>query len=285
MAVPPWGPDEAGEARLMAGRTVLVTGATDGIGRETARVLFRMGATVIVHGRSRERAEEAARVIGTPAGPGRIEIAYADLASMRAVRALAAEIQRRFERLDVLLNNAGVYMTERRLTEDGLETTFAVNHLAPFLLTHSLRPVLERSSPARVVTVSSIAHQSAQLDFRNLQGERHFDGYGAYALSKLANVLFTAELARRLGGTGVTANCLHPGVIDTKLLRKGFGPGGAPVERGAETSVFLASDPGVARLSGLYFVNRRPAQPSAAARDPALARELWAVSERLAGLA
>ncbi len=175
-------------------------------------------------------------------------------------------------------------MAERVLTQDGLETTFAVNHLPHFLLTHLLLDLLKRSAPWRIITVSSIAHMNARLDLENLQGEKGFDGYGAYAVSKLANVLFTYELADRLRGSGVTANCLHPGVIGTKLLWKGFGRGGKSVAKGAETMVYLASAPEMETVSGKYFDDVRPLSTSRASNDPSLRRKLWEESEKLAGL-
>ncbi|MFN7134432.1 MAG: SDR family oxidoreductase, partial [Myxococcales bacterium] len=262
--------------------TMLVTCATDGIGRQTALELVRRGARVLVHGRDPEKTARTAEAL---AKDGRAEPLVADLASLAQVRQLAREVEGRTGQLDVLLNNAGVFMNERRLTADGFETTFAVNHLAPFLLTNLLRPLLERTPGARVVTVSSVAHHRGQLDFGNLQGERRFDGYGAYALSKLANVLFTLELAERLAGSGVTANCLHPGVITTKLLKAGFGMSGAPVASGAATSVYLATSDEVRGVSGKYFADCQEAPLAPAAGDADARRRLWDESARLVGLA
>jgi NAD(P)-dependent dehydrogenase (short-subunit alcohol dehydrogenase family) len=219
----------------------------------------------------------------------------ADLGSQAEVRRLAAEVRERAPRLHVLLNNAGAIHMRRSLTADGHEATFAVNHLGPFLLTSLLEEHLRRRAPARVGNVSSAAHQGAPgMAWDDLMGEREYAGLRAYAQSKLANVLFTAELARRLERTGVTANSLHPGVVRTGF---GRGAGGwlawgvriaAPFflspERGADTAVWLASAPEVAGVTGGYFVKRRPVTPSAAARDPEAARRLWAVSERLTGL-
>jgi len=201
------------------------------------------------------------------------------------VRACGEEIIKRFPRLDVLLHNAGVFMKDRILTVDGFETTFAVNHLAPFLLTHLLDGLLRRSAPARIVTVSSITHVNCPWDPGNLQGEKRYDGRHAYSLSKLANVLFTAEVAQRLLGAGITATCLHPGVVATKLLRAGFGSmSAASTERGAETSVYLAFAPEVEGVTGKYFMNQREAEPSPLARDAAIRAQLWELSERYTGI-
>lgn len=267
-----------------APRTVLVTGSTDGIGKETAVKLAETGFRVLVHGRSPERASAAAADVKKRAPGASVEALDADLATRDGVRRLARLVLERTDRLDVLVNNAGVFRTERRATRDGLEETFAVNHLAPFLLTHLLVPLLVRSAPSRVVGVSSIAHQSARPVLSDLQHEKRYDGYSAYALSKLGNVLFTIELARRLDGRGVTANVLHPGVITTKLLREGFGMGGAPLSSGARTSFYLAASPEVEGVTGRYFVNDKEASPSPVARDERLRKAFWTVSEELSRL-
>lgn len=267
-------------------RVILITGATDGIGRATARELARAGARVLIHGRTEASAAAAREEIAAATGNTRLGAVGADLSSMAAVRELAARIRREERALHVLLHNAGVYMHERTLTPDGLETTFAVNHLAPFLLTLELLDLLRSSVPARVITVSSVAHQRARFDAGNLQGERRFDAYDAYALSKLANILFTYELAERLSGSGVTATCLHPGVIGTKLLKAGFPDlQGGTVEEGAATSVFLAADPAAASATGAYFIGAKAQKSSPASRDPKLRRELWTISERLCAAA
>jgi NAD(P)-dependent dehydrogenase (short-subunit alcohol dehydrogenase family) len=266
------------------GKTILITGSTDGIGKQTALQLAREGATVIVHGREERRSSEAAHWIRRQGTTGQVHAVAGDLSSLAAVRRCAAEVGERWARLDVLINNAGVYMNERSLSADGYEMTFAVNHLAHFLLTHLLLEQLTGNSPARIITVSSVAHQRGSLEFSNLQGEKRFSPYGAYAASKLANVLFTVELAERLAGAGVTANALHPGVVDTKLLRKGFDIPGDSVEDGASTSVYLAVSPVVAGVTGRYFMNRREIRLSPSAVDKRSRTQLWAISEQLTGI-
>lgn len=269
---------------LMQGKTVLITGATDGIGRETARQLAAMDARVIVHGRSAEKAALVKKDIIADTGNDKLETAIADLSVMANVRALADEITDRFDRLDVLINNAGVYLTEYVETADGFEKTFAVDHLAPFLLSNLLLPLLKASAPARVITVSSVVHGSARVDLDNLNAEKRFHGWGAYCLSKLGNLLFTFELARRLKGSGVTANALHPGTVNTKMLEK-LGMQGKPVTEGAATSVFLASSPDVAGISGKYFSQKRIAKPSEAALDRELQLKFWDRSTEMVSLA
>ncbi len=209
-----------------------------------------------------------------------VETVVGDFSSLDSVRRLAREILDRFERLDVLINNAGVATRNRELSVDGFELIFAVNHLAPFLLTNLLLPLIRRSAPSRIINVSSMTHAYANLDLQDLQGEQNFEAYAAYCRSKLANILFTKELARRLDGSGVTVNALHPGVVDTKLLRVSFS-GGSPAAAGAKTSVYLAVSPEVEGVSGGYFVSQRQASTSAAAEDAVLARKLWAKSAEL----
>jgi NAD(P)-dependent dehydrogenase (short-subunit alcohol dehydrogenase family) len=277
----------------MKGTVCVVTGATSGIGKAAATALARLGATVVLVGRDRGRTEAAvAEIAPVSASPPRAE--FADLASLEQVRGLAGRLDG-LERIDVLINNAGLVLGERRITPDGLEHVFALNHLAPFLLTSLLLPKLTASAPARVVTVTSDAHSAARLDLSDPNLEHGWDSWRSYANSKLANILFTRELARRLDGTGVTANCAHPGVV-----RTGFGRESRPLlklgitiarpfmlspERGADTIVYLASSPDVAGQTGGYYVKRQRREPSAAARDDAAARELWELSEKLTGLA
>ena len=265
-------------------RIVLVTGATDGIGRQTALELLRRGAKVLVHGRTEAKTKAVGEALARESRSSDVLSFAADLSSMAAVRALADAVLSRVDRLDVLLNNAGVFMHERKLTDDGFETTFAVNHLAPFLLTHHLLPHLHKSPGGRVVMVSSIAHNRGRIEFGDLTSERYFHGYSAYATSKLANVLFAYEMARRLAGTAVTSNALHPGVIGTKLLRSGFGMGGGTVAQGAATSVRLATDDTLDATTGKYFADEHEAASSTASHDRALQRRLYEVSARLVGI-
>jgi NAD(P)-dependent dehydrogenase (short-subunit alcohol dehydrogenase family) len=276
----------------MNGKVCVVTGATSGIGKAAATALARQGAQVVLVGRDRGRAEAAAAQIGSVAAqPPAVEIA--DLASTDQVRALAERLAA-LDRIDVLINNAGLVLGERRVTPDGFEQVFAVNHLAPFLLTNLLLPRLTASAPARVITVTSDAHSAARLDLDDPNLQHGWDSWRSYANSKLANILFTRELARRLHGTGVTANSAHPGVV-----RTGFGRDAGPLlrlgltlarpfllspERGADTIVYLASSPDVADETGGYYVRRQRREPSAAARDDAAARKLWQISEELTGL-
>ncbi len=263
---------------------VLITGATDGIGRQTALELLRRGARVLVHGRTEAKAQAVSEALGKESGSSDLLPFAADLSSMAGVHALAEDVFARVDRLDVLLNNAGVFMHDRKLTEDGFETTFAVNHLAPFLLTHLLLPHLQKSDGARIVTVSSIAHNRGKIDFTDLRSERYFHGYSAYAASKLANVLFAYEMGRRLAGTRITSNALHPGVIGTKLLRSGFGMGGGTVAQGAATSVRLAIDPALASVTCKYFSDEHEAPSSKASHDRAVGRRLYEVSAELVGI-
>ncbi|HEX6470155.1 MAG TPA: SDR family NAD(P)-dependent oxidoreductase [Streptosporangiaceae bacterium] len=276
----------------MSGKTCLVTGATSGIGKETALRLAMLGAGVVIVARDAGRGAAAAEEIRGRVPHGRVEAMTADLSSPARVRRLAGEVQARYDRLDVLVNNAGVLTTRGRTTADGLETTFATNHLGAFLLTNLLRGLLERSAPARVVTVASAAHKQVRtIPWDDLARGTWPEQAQAYPLSKLLNILFTFELARRLGRTGVTANCLHPGFVRTALGRDVTGVLGAAVRlavrfrpgpaTGAKTSVYLASSPEVAGVTGGYFVKCRQAEPSALARDAEAAARLWTLSEEL----
>jgi retinol dehydrogenase-14 len=278
----------------MAGRTVLITGGTGGIGKATALGLATMGAHLAITGRDRGRAEGAAREIRA-AGRGQVEVFVADLSAQSEVRRLADEVLQSLSRIDVLVNNAGGYWNTRHVTADGLERTFALNHLAPFLLTNLLLDRLQRSAPARIVTVSSNAQATGRIDFDDLQGEQSYSGARAYNQSKLANILFTYELARRLQATSVTANALHPGVVRTSFGAED--PGGVQRRvipflrpfmmspaRGAATSIHLAYAPGLEQVTGRYFANRKPRRSSMRSYDVAAAARLWQVSAELAGL-
>ena len=263
-------------------KTILITGSTDGIGKATAKALAEHGCEVIVHGRNDARAKSAQRDLIAATDNPNIRTVSADFSSLAQVRDMATEIGN-LPKLDVLINNAAIATNRRTLTEDGFESTFGINHLAPFLLTNLLLDLLRNSAPARIINVSSGAHTSGHMDLDDLQMSRRFDGWSAYCNSKLANALFTCELARKLDPDLVTTNFLHPGVIDTKLLHVNFS-GGSPVASGAETPVHLALDPEVARVTGRYFVNRRQSPASSAVDDRHLAAELWRVSAELTGL-
>ncbi len=269
----------------MSRQTILVTGASDGIGKQTALELARLGCRVILHGRTLARVQQAQAEIARAVPGASVETISADFAELRQVRGMAEEVRERFANLNGLVNNAGVFLRERRLSADGFELHFAVNHLAPFLLTNLLLQPLRANAPARIVTVSSTLHQSGRIEWDNLQGERSFSGGKAYSNSKLANVLFTVELAEKLRGSRVTANALHPGTVDTKLLR-GVYPGmnGISVAQGAETSVWLACAPAMTGVTGQYFEARQRVECSPLAQDVALRQELWRVSARLCGL-
>jgi NAD(P)-dependent dehydrogenase (short-subunit alcohol dehydrogenase family) len=277
----------------LAGRACVVTGASSGIGKAACVALARLGATVIAVCRDRSRGAAALADIGAAAAGGQPALELADLSSQRQIRALAGRLAE-LDRIDILINNAGSVHGQRSVTEDGIERTFAVNHLAPFLLTNLLGPALQASAPARVVTVASAAHHGAVLDLGDVNAERRYLPMLSYANSKLANILFTRELARRLAGTGVTAYCLHPGTVRTRFgrsgshaLRLGLGiarPFLRSAASGARTAVYLASSPDLEGRTGGYYVKRRLRQPSRTARDDDLARRLWDLSEQLTGL-
>jgi retinol dehydrogenase 12 len=276
------------------GRTVLITGATSGLGRYAAGELAARGAHVILHGRAKERTERTRATIIERVPQASVDVILADLASQAAVRGLAAQIRERFPRLDVLVNNAGATFGRRLETVDGLEMTLAVNHLAPFLLTNLLRDLLERSGPSRVVTVSSGAHQRAGLDFDDLQNRRRYSGFRVYGQSKLCNLYFTYELSRRLAGSGVTANALHPGFVATHFGRRDHGLISRLMplahrfairpEEGARTIVYLAASPEVEAVTGKYFYKERPVASSTASYDRGAAERLWAISTELTRL-
>jgi NAD(P)-dependent dehydrogenase (short-subunit alcohol dehydrogenase family) len=277
----------------LAGRSCLVTGATSGIGEETALGLARLGARVGLVGRSRERGERALARIRSASGSPAVELLLADLSQLAEVRRLADEVLERYEALHVLVNNAGVVQLHRTTTPDGHETTFAVNHLAPFLLTLLLLPRMRASAPARIVNVASDAHRFGALDPDDLENER-WGAARAYGRSKSANILFTCELARRLEGSGVTANCLHPGAVATRLGKNNgrlgrlvtslLAPFFLSPARGAATSLHVAAAPELEGVSGRYFKRSREAVAAPASRDPALARRLWQESCRMTGV-
>jgi NAD(P)-dependent dehydrogenase (short-subunit alcohol dehydrogenase family) len=277
----------------LVGRVCVITGASRGIGRATAAGLARLGATLVLVSRRRDDGERVSREIQVKDRPIP-DVVTADLSSRSSIREAVAAIRRRYAQLHVLINNAGVFTRRRELTVDGLEMQFAVNHLSYFLFTNLLLDPLKAGAPSRIINVSSGAHAGARLDFGDLQGERHYDPNRAYSQSKLANLLFTYELARRLGVSGVTVNALHPGVIATNLLANYMGipvvgPAlastfGATPEQGSKTSIYLAASPAVEGVTGKYFVREKPAASSRESHDEAAARRLWEISERLTGL-
>lgn len=258
-------------------KTILITGATDGIGLATATELAGQGHEVVLHGRNEDKALHACAAIRAAVPDAKLQTAYADFADLSAVARMAEDIAARLPRLDVLINNAGVYKTEWETSPDGFEMTLAVNHLAHFLLTNLLLPLLKKSPAPRVITVSSLVHASGRIVFDNMNGDRGYNGYHAYANSKLANALFANELARR--EPWLTSNSLHPGVIGTKLLHAAFSMPGEAAANGARTSVYLATSPEVAGVTGKYFDNCAKVALAAPALDQHLARQLWAWSE------
>ena len=283
------------QPQSMTGRTVLVTGGTSGIGKATAIGLAALGARLAITGRDLPRAEAAADDIRAATKNPNVIAFGADMSSQAEVRRLASEVLDACPRLHVLVNNVGGYWSGRHATADGLERTFAVNHLAPFLFTELLLDRLKASAPARVVTVASGAQSLGRIDFDDLQGERDYSGETAYNQSKLASVMFTYELARRLQGTAVTANVLHPGVVNTgfgaedpslvfKLLVPFFRPFMKTPQQGAATSIYLASSPDVVAVTGTYFAKGRPQRSNKASYDDEAATRLWQVSAELVGL-
>ena len=279
----------------MTGKTVVITGATSGLGLVASGRLAGLGARLVLVARNRAKAEAMLRQLRDKTPSLEAEILIADLSRRDEVCKLAAELPRAAPRIDVLINNAGAIFTRRETTVDGLERTFALNHMAYFLLTVLLLDRLRANAPARIVNVASEAHRNATLDFGDLQTTRGYSGWLAYRRSKLANILFTRELARRLKGSGVTSNCLHPGFVATAFGDNNGGPFRFAIafakhflaiapEQGGETLVYAASAPEIAEASGLYFDKNRPRDPSAAAQDDAAAGLLWRASEQLAGL-
>jgi len=280
----------------MQGKICLITGGTNGIGKATAQALARMGATVVIVGRNAQKTSQLVESIRADSGNLNVDSILADLSSQQEVRRLAEEFKIKYACLHVLLNNAGGTFLKRQLSVDGIEMTFALNHLAYFLLTNLLLETMKASAPARIINVSSDAHFRGKIDFDNLQGEQSYSGFGPYGNSKLANILFSKELSRRLEGTGVTLNALHPGLVST-----GFGknnPGlmmkimgviipliARSPKKGAEASTYLASSLEVQGVSGKYFVDCKETQPAPQAAEMDVARKLWEVSAEMVNLA
>jgi NAD(P)-dependent dehydrogenase (short-subunit alcohol dehydrogenase family) len=278
----------------MDGKVVLITGGTSGIGKAAAKALAGMGAEVVVTGRNRQKGEGALQEIRSESGNNTVSLLLADLAAQAEVRRLAKEFRASHARLNVLVNNAGLYKTRRTETPDGIEMTLAVNHLAPFLLTNLLLDLLKKSAPSRVINVSSEAERWGKIDLDDLQSERRYRGFPVYGKSKLATIMFTYELAERLRGTGVTANCMHPGSVNTNmgknergvgiLLFRAFKPFMRSPKKGADTLVYLAASPDVQERTGKYFIDREVAIPSEEAYDGTLREQLWEASEELTNL-
>lgn len=275
----------------MAGKICLITGANSGIGKATALGLAKLGATVVMVCRDRHRGETVQAEIKDQSGSKAVDLMLADLSSQAAICHLVQEFKANYQQLHVLINNAGGIFGARRVTVDGLEYTFAFNHLAYFLLTHLLLDMLKASAPARIVNLTSGAHHMATLNFGDLQGEKKYSGQRAYNQSKLANVLFTYGLARRLQGTGVTVNCVHPGIVKTqfgstgswgfRLLVRLLTPFMKNSQQAAETVIYLATSPEVEGVTGKYFVDGKEVQSSKQSYDEALAQRLWQVSAEL----
>lgn len=278
----------------MRGKICLVTGGTSGIGAETARGLARLGATVVVVGRNAEKAAQVTQDLRAETANESIDFLVADLSSQKDIRALASEFRQRYDRLNVLVNNAGAMFVTQQLSVDGIEMTFALNHLGYFLLTNLLLDLLKASAPARIVNVASQMHKYASLDFDDVQGKSGILGMGAYNRSKLANVYFTYELARRLEGTGVTANTLHPGVTGSNMGMNNGGIGrfikfinglpGRSAAEAAQTSIYLASSPEVEGVTGKYFDKKKAIPSAKSSYAVEAAKRLWEISEQLTGL-
>ena len=279
----------------MMDKVCLVTGATAGIGKITATALAAQGAELIIHGRNHQKTEDTMQEIRTRTGNDQISYLLADFSDLEQVRNLAQTFQERSSKLDILVNNAGAFFNKKTPTPYGVEMTFLVNHLAPFLLTNLLLETLRKSAPARIVNISSEGHRQGKLDFEDLELNKSYFSMNAYGRSKLANILFTYELARRLEGTQVTVNALHPGHIATDIWKNDFGFLGPILqwfmgkialtpEEGAENSIYLASSPDVEGVSGKYFIKNEPAESSNSTYDEAFARKLWTVSAELTAL-
>lgn len=280
----------------MNGKIVMVTGANAGLGKETSLALARMGATVICVCRDKARGEAAVAEIKQRSGSDKVELMLCDLSSQKSIRAFADEYKRTHGKLHVLVNNAGVVIQKRSVTVDGIESTFALDHLGYFLLTHLLLDVIKASAPARIVNLSSEAERAGHIDFDDLQFEkRRYAAFGAYCQAKLANIMFTYDLAQRLEGTGVTVNAVHPGPVATNfgsdstgvfnLAMKIFKKFALTPEKGAQTSIYLASSPEVEGITGKYWTKKKPIKSKGESYDEHVRRRLWELSERMTGLA
>jgi len=277
---------------MMENKTVLITGANSGIGKSTAKALAGMGARVVMVSRNLQKGESARQEVTSASGNPLVDLMICDLASLASIRKFASEFLAKYDRLDVLINNAGIFTHQRLETSDGFEYQIGVNHLGHFLLTNLLLELLKKSGPSRIINVSSAAHMIGKIDFDDLHLSKRYTSWKSYSQSKLANILFTYELAHRLNGNELTVNALHPGFISSRfavdrasekphpLIKLGSFIA-KPPEKGAETSVYLASSPEVEGISGKYFVNRKQKASSRASYDLAVAARLWEVSEEL----
>ncbi|MEE4177434.1 MAG: SDR family oxidoreductase [Bacteroides sp.] len=275
----------------MKEKTAIITGATSGIGKETAKALAIEGMKLVLPVRNMSKGEALREEIHKLTGNGSVELHECDLSSMDSIRAFAKDFNEKYDRLDVLVNNAGVWEMKRRESKEGIEKTFAINHLAPFLMTNLLLEKLKASAPSRIITISSMAHKGGKIRFDDLEGKRSWSWMGSYAQSKLANLFFTRHLAKKLEGTGVVANCLHPGVVATHLFDKMpkilHGPMKLvmiPPEKGAETSVYLATSPEAQHFSGEYLAKKKIRKTSAYTYNKEVAEKLWKVSKQYTGL-
>ena len=278
----------------MKGKTCLITGGNSGIGKETAVGLAKLGATTVIVSRNLEKGEAAVIEIKSRSGSQDVDILQGDLSSRDSVRELADDFRRRYKRLHVLINNAGVYMPKRKVTVDGLEATFVTNHLGHFILTNLLLDLLKENTPSRIINVTSAAHRGYNINFEDLQGERKYSAFHAYGQSKLANILFTYELAKKLQGTGVTVNCLHPGVVRTGFGKDQRGLFSIAVHiispfmmspaKAAKNLIYLATAPELENVTGKHFSKGKEEKSSNESYDEASAQKLWEISSELAEL-
>lgn len=275
----------------LKGKTAIITGATSGIGKVTALAIAREGAHLVLPVRNMEKGEALKEEIKQETGSTKVELMSCNLASLDSVRSFAKQFLAKYDRLDLLINNAGLWEAKQKESADGIEMNFAVNHLAPFLLTNLLLDLIKKSAPARIINVSSTAHKYAKMNFADIEGKKGWGSMKSYAQSKLANIFFTRKLAHELAGTGVTANCLHPGVVNTRLFdnmpgffRRIFGLFMISPEKGAETSIFLATSPEVEGVSGAYYKKKKMAKTTRHAEDMKAADMLWEVSKEYCGL-
>lgn len=272
-------------------KTAIITGATSGIGRVTALAIAREGARLVLPVRNIEKGKALKDEIEKETGNASVEIMHCNLASLDSVRQFAEDFRKKFDSLHLLVNNAGLWEAKRKESDDGIEMNFAVNHLAPFLMTNLLLDIIKKSAPARIISVASTAHKYGKMRFNDLEGKKSWGSMQSYAQSKLANILFTRRLAKELDGSGVTANCLHPGVVNTQLFSKlpGFIQKVSSFfmitpEKGAQTSIYLATSPDVENITGEYFDKRKIAKTTAHARDMQVADTLWEVSKEYCGM-